>query len=454
MTATDTLLPTTVAQPIARGQNLIVVAPPAPAWAAPVLAALQARQEADGLLLVLAPTPSLGEWHTVVDGLGGAGQPTLVARGTTAERDRVRALAGSATLITTPEGAMDLLGASALDAGRVQGVLIAWPETWTDRDLLSAILQDVPREAQRIIVTAHPSAVADLVERHAWRAMTAGPTDATAAAGPVHTLAVSWERRTAVLPEIVSALDAASVAVWTADASHHQDIRRALAGTGASVEVTLGPPDPAALVIVFDPPPAALLPDLLAAGKVTLLMPPGTEGHVGRIASPRQPLILPGDPAALAGETAKRRRTIARTVEGSTLEAGLLALGPLFERFEPTAVAAALYELWRGEATTPPQAAPVAAATVARVWVNTGRRDEVGAGDLVGLLTNELRVDRTRIGRIDLRETFSLVELPADEAARVATALTGKTLRRRRLIARVDAADTGGARGGGRRGAR
>jgi hypothetical protein len=58
--------------------------------------------------------------------------------------------------------------------------------------------------------------------------------------------------------------------------------------------------------------------------------------------------------------------------------------------------------------------------------------------DLVAVLTKDVRLDRSKIGRVELRDAFALVELPAQDAERVASALNGTTIRRRRITARVD----------------
>jgi hypothetical protein len=42
------------------------------------------------------------------------------------------------------------------------------------------------------------------------------------------------------------------------------------------------------------------------------------------------------------------------------------------------------------------------------------------------------------IGRIELREAYSLIEIPASVAEKVAGALNGVTVRRKRITARVD----------------
>jgi ATP-dependent RNA helicase DeaD len=70
--------------------------------------------------------------------------------------------------------------------------------------------------------------------------------------------------------------------------------------------------------------------------------------------------------------------------------------------------------------------------------VGVGKKDGATVNDLVAVLTKELRVDRGKIGRVELRDAFCLVELPAQDAERVASALNGTTIRRRRVTARVD----------------
>jgi hypothetical protein len=67
------------------------------------------------------------------------------------------------------------------------------------------------------------------------------------------------------------------------------------------------------------------------------------------------------------------------------------------------------------------------------------------------VLTKEVRVERGKIGRVELRDGFALVEVPAQDAERIAAALSGTTIRRRRVTARVDRGTPGrptAARGG------
>jgi ATP-dependent RNA helicase DeaD len=419
--------------------------PPAPAYAAPVLAGVLGRA-AEGLILVVAPAASLAEWAVPVGTL--IDRTTirpLIAFGPGQATRRFRSGAGCDLLVGTPATLLDLQRHALLPGTGIAAVVAAWPECWEDRESLALLLADVPKEAQRIVITSTPEALGDLVERYAWRALTVGdPTVAVPVTAAVRTVAVAWNRRVAALAELAEALDAESLAVWMADTSHHAEVTRALQGLGVPATVTSGIPDRAAHVIAFDPPSPARLAELCAAGAVALLVPPGTEGYVARIASHRKPLLLPGALDAAMGEGARRREQVERTLREVPLEEPLVLLGPLFERHDPAAVAAALYHLWLNAprpAAKPAEAVPPA---VSRLWVGIGKRDSVGPNDLVGLLVGELKVERSSIGQIEIRDTFTLIEVPAPDAARIAAALTGRVVRQRRVIARVD------ERGGGR----
>ena len=56
---------------------------------------------------------------------------------------------------------------------------------------------------------------------------------------------------------------------------------------------------------------------------------------------------------------------------------------------------------------------------------------------------NEIKVERASIGKVDVKEKFSLVELPMADVARISEAFTGTTLKRKRVLARPDRAREG-----------
>jgi ATP-dependent RNA helicase DeaD len=151
---------------------------------------------------------------------------------------------------------------------------------------------------------------------------------------------------------------------------------------------------------------------------------------------------LPGaaDRAADAAETL--RRQVAARLEAGDVEAEMLLLEPLFARFDPVEVAGALLALQReggrgkGEGSLTPSAAP--AAPWVKLFVNVGKKDKVGAKDLVGALIHEVGLQKADIGRIELRDAFSTVEVAPGVAAAAAQKLSGVSIRGRRAQAKVD----------------
>lgn len=422
----------------ARGHNLALVLPPCPTAATPALAGLLSRLGEAATGLVLAPAGQLDEWGRVVHHVAGASALRVQgAHGTARATRRLREGAVD-LLIATPETVLALQRRSALRSEGLAWVLLAWPEAWEEEESLTPLMQDL-KETQRVLLTSMPERVAGLVERYASRALTLGGfTSPAEPIGPVRTVSVPWGRRIAALPDLLELLDPASVAVWTVDRGYHEAIAAAAALRAPEGVVVTGDAPAAQAVIAFDLPDPARLRQLVGAGPVVLLVPPGTEGYVERLASPRRPIRLPGALDAATTLAAARRGAIVRSLETTNPERALLTLAPLFERHDPAAVAAALFELWTSSAGAAAPAAIPDIPSTARVYVGIGRKDGATVNDIVAVLTKEVGVERGRIGRVELRDAFALVELPAQEAERIAGALNGKTIRRRRITARVD----------------
>ena len=430
-----------VAPTAARGHNLVLAAPPAPAYAVPALAGMLSTLGRGRRGLLLAAEAHLTEWGSLAAALGGNGLRLQLARGTGRATRRLKA--GEVDLlVAAPDTALALLRRSALGPESVSTVFLAWPESWQDGESLAPLMQDLEKESQRIVVTWSPGRTADLVERYARRALRVGappPESAQPApAGPVRTVSVPWERRASALSELVEVMDPVSVAVWTVDRSRHGDIARALPPGDPAIHIVTGDAPNAAAVVAFDLPTPERLRQLLTVGEVVLLVPPGTEGYVERVASPRRPLRLPGAVEAIASEAAVRRAAVAQAIEERRTDAAMLTLAPLFERYDPATVAAAVFDLWTTASATPAAPSPPEVPATARIYVGVGKKDGATVNDIVAVLTKEVRVDRGKIGRVELRDAYALVELPAQEAEGIARALSGTTIRRKRVTARVD----------------
>jgi len=425
----------------ARGHNLVLVVPPAPAYGVPGLAGLLSRLESGNRALVLAPPAQIAEWAATVHEVSrGTGLRVEAAQGAARAGRRLRDDEVD-VLIATPATALALHRQSSLDTDRLSAVMLAWPEGWEEAEALTVLMADLRKDVQRILLVESLERAGELIERYARRALTVGArpaeSPAPASVGPVRVAAVAWERRAAALADLVELLDPASLVVWSVDRSRQGEIERAVGPAAPGVTITAGDAPRAALIVAFDPPTPERLAQLASAGDVVLLMPPGTEHYLERIAAPRRPLRLPGLLDSVTTEASARRAAVARAIETARPEAALAVLAPLFERYDAGAVAAALYDLWTSAPSAAPPPAPEVAAT-SKIFVGIGKKDGATVNDLVAVLTKEVRVERTRIGRVELKDAYMLVEIPAQDAERIAGALNGTTIRRKRVTARVD----------------
>jgi ATP-dependent RNA helicase DeaD len=426
-----------VAPTAGRGHNLVLVAPPSPAYAVPALAGMASRLGGGTRGVLLCAEAQLPEWGTLAVAVAG-GLRVQVAQGTARAMRRLKA-GEIDLLVTSPETALALHQRSALAPDSTGAVFLAWPETWESPESLTPIMQDLPKDAQRIVVTASPDGAAALVERYARRALTVGLAPPPVPQGPVRTVGVPWERRARALGDLIEILDPATAVVWTLDRSRHDEIARAIPVGDAGVRLVVGDAPKASVIVAFDLPTPERLTQLLGAGQVALMVPPGAEPYVERIAAPRRPVRLPGMVDSLTAEAATRRAAVVSAIESQPPHAASFVLAPLFERYDPTAVAAALYNLWTATpaaaAAAPP---PPQTAATAKIYVGIGKNDGATVNDLVAVLTKEVRVERDKIGRVELRDSYALVELPAADAERIAAALSRSTIRRKRVTARVD----------------
>jgi ATP-dependent RNA helicase DeaD len=324
----------------------------------------------------------------------------------------------------------------------VTALFLAWPETWADEDKITPLMQDLPKEAMRVIYTANAELMGPLVERYARKALTIGvPAQSLPTVGPVRTVSVPWARRVPALADLVELLDPASLVIWTADRSRHAAISQVVSAGEPEVRLVTGDAPAAGTIIAFDLPTGERLRQLVGAGEVVLLVPPEAESYAARIAAPRRPLQLPNLVDSVMDAASSQRATITKAIEQGKPNRALLTLAPLFERFDPAAVAAALFDLWTNSAPAAPSPLPDIPAT-SKIYVGLGKKDGATANDFVAVLTKELRFERAKIGRIELRDAYSLIEIPAQDAEKLAGALNGVTVRRKRVTARVDRGPT------------
>jgi ATP-dependent RNA helicase DeaD len=415
---------------IARGHNVAVLIPPVVEAALPYLLAIS---EHPALVL----TPDASRAVALARALEGAGRPgeELVAVSGLARAVRRLGAGTPAVLLVAVQDAAVLLQRSALKPAEAKAVVLAWPDELEPEGAaaLEAVMAECDKEAQRLLLVAVPGgAVEALLERYAWKAMTFGfPAVDEPPPSPI-----------------------GPARFVTARGGSFADVRR-------RVLDALNPEREEALVVA--PCPWSREEAVAVAAGATRESPPvfivepcqlrWLRRHFHPVAAVRLPST-----ADLADRRAERvRSALAALIDAGDLDRELLALGPLFDRYDPADVAAAAVRaagagLLGGPGT---EVAPTADASPAgavpawaKLWIGVGKKDGVRPGDLVGAIVGETKLGADRIGKIEIRELYALVEVRAEDAERVASSLTGATMRGRRLTARIDRGPgAGGARG-------
>lgn len=337
-------------------------------------------------------------------------------------------------------------------------------------DVIEALTVSLPREAQRVVVTAEATPqVESYIERHVRRALwIPGRPVVTEEVPPprgVLSYAVAPEGGKAELlaglvaggrvnlPAAVHCRAPASAAA-AREALELRGFRASdpepgLAPGSAVLRLALRDGDVSAAggvatVVSYDVPfDAASLGERHAAGGVVLVLARELP-HLRQIAADAQftlEAVSGAEPTTARSELDAYRARIRQAVREEDIGAQLLVLEPLFAEFSAAEVAAALSALLRQRVPTlaPAAAAPSPGAGVrpwVRLFVSAGQRDNVRPGDLVGAITGEAGITGEEVGRIEIRDTFSIVEVAADAAERVIQALNGVTLKGRSL--RVD----------------
>lgn len=195
-----------------------------------------------------------------------------------------------------------------------------------------------------------------------------------------------------------------------------------------------------------------------------ILVTPRERSHLlrsaGRAGLRVQAVAMPTPHRSAADELRDRLRDLAR----ADLTAELALIEPLLDELPAAEVAAAAVRLGRtgpaaasapgpvaapGSGSRPTGSAPPpSAGTWVHLFMDIGQRDDVGPGDIVGAITGEAGVSGDRVGKIDIRESHSTVEVATEVAGTVIEALNGRTLKGRSLRVDYDRKDrgTGGAR--------
>jgi ATP-dependent RNA helicase DeaD len=453
---------------VTRGQNVVYQMPHDWASISQFLEPLLARVDASqGGLQLLVVTPD-GE---VAAAVGAAAvrlvqsADTQIIAATSAPRTArllelrpAQVLAGSASTL------LELVRGSALKLDTVRGVCIAWADELLSRGedaSLELLMAELPKDAARVLVAASLTPpVEALIERYARRARrVVSPTVEAGEPTSVQYLTVALEGRLAALRRVLDDQNPATAVVFARDESSESEVTSLLrslgySGPAASVRVGRAAAPDTSLVILFDLPAthAELHEAAGSAPTIALVQPRQLESlraltgggalrsyslpEAGRRARARESLL---------------RDELRRVIADQAIEREILALEPLLADYDGVEIAAACAEARASSSSLRAAARPASEQTparsretrgaqgeMARLFVTVGERDNVRPADLVGAIANLAGLSGSVVGKIDIRQSHSIVEVAADSADTVIERLNGTTIRGRQVVARRD----------------
>jgi ATP-dependent RNA helicase DeaD len=472
---------------IRRANNLFLAAGPGSgvtvAWGAALLDRVEGEGDAPKVL-VLAPSQDRADYLAQSLGrLADSSGHTVGALGSHwVMPERATMLFG------TPADVLAAAKSSGINLEAIEAIVVDQAsriDTFEGMEATEAILEYLPKEAQRVLA-AQPMTpgVSKFLERHVKRAVTIPGEDLSALHAPkrgtVRFRIVTEPREEAVL-EMVNHLladEARHVLVFCRNEDRAADVGDLLTLHGflagapgdASFPVWLGVDALAARakadghegvkVVSCDAPTDADELDRrhgVSDGGIVVILAREV-AHLRATARAAGYTVVPFPPAVSTGSAAVAdlQQQLRAALETEDTAPYLLALEPLFEEHDPAEVAAAAVALLRKKMPPPAPPAPelsnagAPAPAWAKLFFGVGERDGLSTGDLLGAITGEAGVPGTSVGRIDIKESHTLVEVHDEVAKKVIAALNGTTIRGRAVRADFDRPKrgTGGARKG------
>ena len=459
-----------------QGNNLVLAAGPGSglmaSWAVPLLERLDGDLDAPQLLVLTSTAEVADRLGESLARLGSVLGVSVAALGSP------WSLPGYARVVLgTPADVLTAVAAGDISLEDIRALVIDQAQaidTLVGLDDLERVIDYLPAETQRVL-SALPltDAVSDLVERHVRRALVvpAADTEKSIARGGIRFRITPEPREGAALAVAAELLPdhARHLLFFCRSEDHAADLGDYLTLHGytagapgdEATPVWLGVDALAAraeikgvegvIVVSCDVPPD---PDTLDRrhgigpdGVVIVL--PREVAHLKSIGRRTGYETVPFPPPSGGTPTSvvQLRATLERALETADSAPYMSVLEPLFERYDPAEVAAAAVALLRtrGESAEPvaPHTPPVtedAGATPAwaKLFMGVGERDGLRTGDLLGAITGEAGVDGRSVGKIEIHESHTIVEVHDAVARKVIKALNGTTIRGRAVRADFD----------------
>ena len=353
---------------------------------------------------------------------------------------------------------LELVRGSSLKLGGVKGVAFAWADAILAEpgmeESITTLLGDLPKDSARAIATTEVTpAVESLIERYARRArrVVATPSaDTTPIA--IEYVTTAETARSVTLRRLLDALDLDNASVFVRgdhSSAEVSDLLRSLGYSGESSPVRLshGGGAPSTVVLYDLPASREELTEAMGASarRVIALIQPRQLSSLRALAGGGRvrPLSLPDASNRMRGRDAALRDELRSVLDRGTVTRTLFAIEPLLEEYDGVDIAAAALELLERERAKPRvvEAKPEAPSEgFTRLFFSAGARDGLRVGEVVATIGNDGGVQSSDLGKIDIRETHSIVEVTPAKSQQLIDKLTGKTMAGRRLIVRLDQA--------------
>ncbi len=398
-------------------------------------------------------------------------------------------------LVASAADALSAVRASTLKLDGILALVVDGADLLADADqwpALETLADSIPGAAQRVVVTGRfDDAIDAFLEGHVRKAMTVPPRTDPSAPGSDPAMIRYAVTAEGDKPDAAVALLGAlgsSVAVVCRTVDRAADVERTLAARGVAggagrddadgsvdrdlIVLPRAEADQRSIqadVLSYDAPFDADELTALHGKGGAVLVTPRERAHLMRTAA-RAGLRLQAVATPTPDRTAvDALRDRIRELAQGDLAPELALLEPLLAEIPAAEVAAAAIRLARSGPGVPSAAGPAApgaagpsrpgagaapppdAGTWVHLFMDIGKRDDVGPGDIVGAITGEAGVSGDRVGKIDIRESHSTVEVATAVAATVIEALNGRTLKGRSLRVDYDrkSRGEGGDRSGG-----
>ena len=446
---------------VTRGQNVVHVMPLDWSAAGDALASVIDRIDTSRaetqLLVVTSDAENAAAAAEAI--VAAAGERAITVMAATASPRAARLLKASAAHVVAgaPAELVTLTQGSALKSEAIRGVVFAWLDPILETPEaapLENLLGELPKDGARIVLASELTpAYEALIERYARRARraTEAPADEQAKSLSAEYVSSSPTSRGVSLRRLLDALDLPRAELYARTPSVRAEastIARSLGYPADAVRITSGETPSAAtndpLVLLELPKSKEDMGALVGTGarKLYAIVQPSQLASLrsllgGGTVTP-MPLVEAAERAR--GKDAALRASLRDVLTSGDVRREVLALEPLLSEFDGIEIAAAALRMLEQQRGTRPVAATSAqAGPMQRLFVNLGEKDGLRAQEIIMAITTNAGIPGSQVGRVEVRDTHSIVEVAAAVAELVVGKITGATVRGRKVQARLDA---------------